>query len=363
MTKEIIIEKIDVYHGRVPTNLRFSSGVVREFPFTFIKIKSDSFTGYGETLGSSGPYKTVARGLIGKDAARLESLLPEDLLKKENNGIREVFSICLYDLVSKVHRMPLCILLGGKRRDKVPLMPCIFSENSSEAGEKALAFVKEGYRYLKVKIMGEVECDSEIIISIRKKVGQEIYLQADANCGYKDFNKAREAIDRFKKLGLDVIEDPLLGSLEEYRALRTDGGVKIMIDVSARTLRDVGNVLLNGAADIINQHPCQQGGLERAKMVHAAATATDIPTMIGGTGFLGVGTAAFQTLSSVIGLDFPCGEICGIIDHGFPKKIVKKQYYVRDGEAEIPDEPGLGIEIDEESLESLVEEHFFEGEE
>lgn len=359
MSGEIIIERVDIYHGAVPTDLRFSYGVVKEFPFTFIEMKSDKSVGYGESLGSSGPYKTVAKELVGKDATRLESILPDYLLKKENNSVREAFSIAFYDLVSKVYCVPLHTLLGGKRRDKVPLMPCVFAESPSEAAEKALFFVKEGYIYLKVKIIGEVEYDSAIISSIRERIGREIYLQADANCGYKDFNRARQAIDRFQKLGLDVIEDPLRGSLEEYKALRSETGVKIMVDQSARTLRDVGQVLLVGASDIINQHPCQQGGLERAKMIHAAAASMGIPTMIGGTGFLGVGTAAFQTLSSVIGIDFPCGELCGTIDHGFHRRIVKELYCVRGGEAEIPDEPGLGIEVDKESLEKLVSEHHF----
>ena len=357
MTEETIIEKIDIYQGSIPTNLRFSYRVVKSFPFSFIKIRSGNFTGYGESLGISSLYRDVPKEVIGGNASKLEALLPEYLLKKENNTVREAFSIALYDLVAKVHEMPLCTLLGGRKRDSVPLMPCIFSESSSEAGEKALAFVRKGYRYLKVKLIGEVEYDVEIIRYIRKRVGKEIYLQADVNCGYKDFTKAKNAIEKFGALGLDVIEDPLSGTLEEYRKLRADDGVKIMVDSGARTLRDVGAIISKGAADIINQHPCQQGGLERAKMVHSAACSMDIPTMIGGTGFLGVGTAAFQTLASVIGLDFPCGELCGIIDHGFPQKIVKELYAVENGNALIPNEPGLGIEIDEESLDNLTDKH------
>ena len=74
----------------------------------------------------------------------------------------------------------------------------------------------------------------------------------------------------------------------------------------------------------------------------------------GGEGFLGGGTAAYHHLAAVIGLSFPCGELGGIVDHGFADDIIRAGHPVRDGEVEPSEAPGIGVEIDEESLSKLA---------
>ena len=339
------IERITFYFGEMPVNLRFSYGEVKKFPFAFIEIESGEFRGIGESAGRFKRLFKAGKELIGKDAIQLEGLLPDYLLQQEFNEEREGLSIALYDLVGKIYGLPVHTLLGGKRRERVPLMPVVFPKNPKDAGEKAKKFVKSGYRYLKVKFMGNLEEDLYILREIRKKAGKEIYLQADVNCGYKKIEEAREALLRFEEGELDVVEDLMEGSLDEYASLRGLTEVKIMLDKHARSLGKVGEIVKKESADIINQHPGQQGGLMRAIMVNAASSAGGIPTFIGGTGFMGVGTAAFQSLASVIGLKFPCGELCGFVDHGFPDFLVEKLYSVKSGEAIIPDTPGLGVKL------------------
>ncbi|MFH0965357.1 MAG: mandelate racemase/muconate lactonizing enzyme family protein, partial [Planctomycetota bacterium] len=192
--------------------------------------------------------------------------------------------------------------------------------------------------------------------AIRKEAGRGVTLQGDANRGYKDFGELAGLLGQFEKAGLNVFEDPLEGTLDDYRRLRGKSAVRIMIDADARSVRAVRDVVVAASCDIINQHPCQQGGMGRALMVSHAAELMGVPTMVGGTGFLGVGTAAYHHLAAVIGLSFPCGELGGIVDHGFEDDIIREGYPVRDGEAELPDVPGIGVEIDEQSLSKLATE-------
>ena len=109
-----------------------------------------------------------------------------------------------------------------------------------------------------------------------------------------------------------------------------------------------------------NQHPNNQGGLATAIQIAAVAEAAGLTTAIGSSGRFGIQDAAFQTLSSVIGLSRPCEDIGLIPYFSGPTKgeyafeheptVIRKPYPIVDGVIHISDEPGLGIELDRESL-------------
>ena len=127
-----------------------------------------------------------------------------------------------------------------------------------------------------------------------------------------------------------------------------------MIDAGARSQKAIREILATAACDIINQHPCQQAGLGRAISIAHCAQIMGTATAVGGTGFLGVGTAAYQHVAAVIGLDFPCGELGGLFDHGFEDDIVAEPLPVQKGQAPLSNLPGSGVTIDEASLQRLV---------
>ena len=351
------IRQIRLYSGKVKTDLTFSYGRVDFFTVTIVEIDAGSHVGVGEAAGDVNVYRNACRQMIGLDAANLEGSLPSCLADKAHSEERECLSMALYDLVGKAYGIPCHVMLGGKRRQRVPLMPCIFAATAEQARDKAEKFANDGYCHFKLKLYGRPEEDAALVRATREALGYDAYLQADVNCGYKTYADASRALATFEDLKLTVIEDLLDGSVEEYRRLREQTAVKIMLDKDARSLAEVGLIVKNDAADVINQHPGQQGGLARALMFNASAAAGNVPTAVGGTGFLGVGTAAFQTLASVIGLGYPCGECGGAIDHGFEYTLVKNSYQVIDGDVLIPDLPGWGVELDQTKLRNWADEY------
>ena len=352
----IPIERAVVYQGRIRTDLRFSYGDVSYFPFTVIELHSGGHIGIGEGLVNDWElFERSVSDIVGRNPISLDGILPEYLSDKQHNIAREALSIAIWSLASSMHELPLHALLGRRKRDCVPLMPCIFAETPDDASRTAGRFISQCFRHLKVKFFGDEKKDLEILKAIRKAVGDEVYLQADANCGYKNVEKFPETLEKFSLLKLNVIEDPIDGRLEDYHRLRGRTDVRIMVDVSARSPSDVADVLKIGAADLINQHPCQQGGLGRALEISRAAEAAGVPTAVGGTGFLGIGTAAHQILASVIGLEFPCGELGGYVDHKFESSIVKDPLPITDGRVYPPESPGLGVELDRDKLLKLTD--------
>jgi L-alanine-DL-glutamate epimerase-like enolase superfamily enzyme len=348
-----IIEKIRIDWGEIPVHLTFSYGNVNRFPFLIARIYTRDFHGIGEVLVPPNDFiNAFLPSLIGCDARGLDTLLP--VTEKDlDRMLCESISIALYDLVGRIFGLPVNVLLGGKKNTCVPLMPCIFPDNPDEAEKKAEYFFSCGYGYLKTKLSGNLNEDIRRIKSIRRVLPKKIILQGDANEGYKSISSARKAVEELGKTGLDIFEDPLQGGVEEYYNLRKElngRGAKVMVDELARRTSDLVAVLKIGAADVISIHPDQPGSLSRALHYARLAQTFSVPVAIGGTGYTGIGTAAYQHLTAVATPDGPCGELGGFFDHGMPCSLVKQPLPVKDGYVILPDTPGIGVELDENAL-------------
>lgn len=349
------IDEIELCCGKIPTNLTFSYGKVDHFPFLIAKIRCEGQTGLGESLTQYYDFaEELSYDLIGRNPICLEKLL-----WPANDGPavvqREALAMALYDLVGKLFNIPAHALLGGKRRSKVPGMPTIFADGPQQMAQKAHGFARHGYSALKVKLLGHLQKDAANLSAIRQVVGDKVMIQVDANLGYPDIQAARLAIGEFDKLGIDLFEDPCQGSLEEYRRLRSQVPVKIMVDQQARTFKSVAEVIRQEAADVINQHPSAQGSISDNVKINEFATALGTPTAIGDTGYLGIGTAAYQCLASVVDSAYPCGELGGDVTHGFPPGLVKGGFPLENGMIHITDTPGFGVELNEPVLSQYID--------
>lgn len=347
--KKLRIHKIIIHSGQMPAKVVFSYGSPQSFGFVIARIFAGEWEGVGECLhGTRENFEPLGRTLIGQDAARLDGLLGEGPVlgepweKFQPNVVREMFSMALHDGVGKAYQMPLHVLLGGARRRRIPLMPCIFAEKPAVAAEVARRFLDQGFRGLKVKIFGKVKGDIDFIRAIRRVMPDGI-LQADANLGYPTVAEGREALRQLAEAGLTVAEDPFRGTLADYRQVCAE--VKspvIMLDGPTRAWRGIHETCAQKAAHAINLHPNMQGTFSEILARAAVAKAAGIPVMVAGTGYTGIGAFAHAQVAAVIGLDFPYGEIGGPRDHGMPASSAEPQLPIQNGEYHLTDEPGHG---------------------
>ncbi len=346
------IDKVVLYRGQVRCKVKFSYGKPDYFYFVLVAVHSGDYVGYGEGLMKDlKGVLPIAESLLGRDAFQLDSLVPD----RGWNAPREAVSMALHDLAAKRVGVPLHVLLGGAVRKEIPLMPCLFPESPNDAAAKAKKFVSQGFRYgVKFKMVGDPDIDLPNLRAVRKHVPTDSPVLADANRGYKNYDEFVKLLPEFDKGGLSIFEDPLDGDFDQYKSLLGTTGVKIMMDVFARSEPAYRKILEAKCCDLINHHPNQQGGIRWAIMRSRACEIMGVPTWVGGTGYLGVGSAAYQHLASVIGLTMPCGELGGKYDHGFEDDIVKEPLPLKDGVVHLTDRPGLGVEIDEKSLAKLT---------
>jgi len=311
------IENVEFTWGHIPVDLHFSYGDVDRFPFTIVRLRADDVVGCGEVLVPPNEVAfETAQVLAGSDARRLDTLLPPTTTDRDRI-FQEAFSIALHDLVGRLAGLPLHALVGR---------------------------------------VGE---DRRRVNAIREVVPEGLVLQGDANEGYETIDEAVRAVSVLSDEGLDLFEDPLRGDVEAYRQLRNNcngARAKIMVDALARSTSSLASVLMAGAADAINIHPDQPGSLSRvihhARMIQAFG----VPVHIGGTGYVAVGSAAYQHMTAVVGSEGPCGELGGVYDHHMPTSFVREPLKISNGCVQIPDTPGIGVELDDQKLEPYAEE-------
>jgi L-alanine-DL-glutamate epimerase-like enolase superfamily enzyme len=343
------IDRVLVHWGEIPVRLTFSYGKVDTFPFIIVRLFSGKHEGIGEVVVPTKPFLfEFLQTLVGQDARKLDSLLPETD-DDHDRILCEALSIALWDLMGHVAGLPLWALLGGAKSTKVPLMPCTFPNNPDEAKERAEFWFGQGYKYLKVKLIGDLEEDVARIKAVRSVAPVGAILQGDANCGYKTIETAREALKQTGDAGLDIFEDPLEGGPADYAKL-ANSGAKVMIDALSRRTSDLVECLKIGAAEVVGIHPDQPGSLTKVREHVMLARAFNVPVVMGGTGYTGVGTAAYQHLTAVLTPGGCSGELGGAFDHGMPRGTVKKPLPMADGFVTLPDEPGMGVEVDEDAI-------------
>src|SRR3954471_12771090 len=109
----------------------------------------------------------------------------------------------LHDLLARRLGMPLYQLFGGKVRDRVPILRILAIKKPHEMAAQAQKLVDQGYRYLKIKVHGDVQEDVACVAAIRDRVGDSVHLTIDANQSYTVKN-AIAAIGRMEKYNIDL---------------------------------------------------------------------------------------------------------------------------------------------------------------
>lgn len=342
----IRIDAVRIRRTVMPCKVHLSTGSYGHYDSIFVGLCSRGTWGWGELVSSGDPNLHVAsaQALLGKNAAMLDHLLNP----AGANGGNEVLSQALHDLVGRTLGLPAYQLEGGATRTRIPVIPCLFPESPEDAAAKARGFVEQGYRGLKFKTYGTIDEDLAHLRAIRAVVPREFVLQTDANRGYKDPKAfAETCLQEFANGGIDIFEDPVEGTLQDYAALRGKTRIKIMIDIAARSNDAVRDILLTQAADIVNQHPNHQGGYARSRLRGSACELFGTTVWMGGTGYAGVGVGHWLQLAANRGLSLPVGELGGWIDHGFAAPLLVDHPIPRDGIVELSDAPGCGVELDE----------------
>ena len=269
--------------------------------------------------------------------------------------------IALWDLKGKQLETSMLDLLGGPVRDRLPAIASLHGTKASikEMADEIAAHTATGLHGAKVGFgkAGDAELgydearDLEFVDKVQAAMGPGKDLMVDL--GVKNHWDVPTAIRRaraFEERGVAWLEEPLGNDDPEgYKALRAATGIRIGYGEREWNSRGVQRIVETGTVDVVGLDPGRVEGItgflkaaEICALNRRQANAHNFSTAIVG--------AASQALS------FAC-PACYLLElqpvYGPAQKdLVDRPVWHEKGFVNLPEGPGLGIEINEDLVKS-----------
>lgn len=359
------IGKVEIFPVAVPLKRPLQMAVATVHRRTCIVVRvttDDGVEGIGEAVvaryfsGESLASATELVGdvfapeLIGRDPSDLYAI--RGLMRRiavHNNAARAAVEMALHDIVARAAGMPLYQLYGGRSREAVPTIWHVSGGDPvSNAEDAARAVTEEGYRFVKVKVGGDVDVDIAKVHAVRGAVGTDVTILPDANQGW-DVVSALRFCHGIAETEPGFVEQPVPYQDVLGMARVNAGPVPIAGDEGVFDAAALRTHLELGAVDAVVVKLMKGAGPIGVREVFAVADAAGIGVHFAGMpGQTSIGAAhAAHLAMAVPNLKYGAG-ICPYYLEG---DIVAERFVAVDGTLVPPDRPGLGFVLDDESLE------------
>ena len=298
---------------------------------------------------------SIAEAVIGEDPLTPE--LPERTERRFNpramTGVvvsaHSALEIALMDLRAQAAGKSIAALLGGKR-GRVPVhvtcgLPHLDIDGLQEAARRAIQGGGAGVKIVIAAKGRSWQEDAERILAVREAIGPDADLIADANCGY-DLTTARNLAFGASDARLTWLEEPLRDNDPRQLAELTG---EIDCPVGAGQMEQseyrFEQLIRQGGVSVIQPNAVFAGGFSKAiDVIRLAERHGREICPAGGWDFVNLHLMA------------------GALEHGAMEYHEGHESIIRcisgtvqspvDGYMSVPDAPGLGIPIDESSLEA-----------
>lgn len=299
--------------------------------------------------------------LVGEDPTNVE-VLKKKLYAHYNLTHLHIHAACwaingidmaLWDIVGKVCHRPLYQIWGGAFRKQIEFYGPIDRARPEEVATQAVDLARAGFKTLYMKIGFDEEEDVACVRAIREAIGPGLKIRVDANQSWS----AGEAVRIIRKLSdydLEFVDQPvLMYNIDALARVRSAVDVPIASHESSWTMYDALNVLKGGAADVIHVDPRFDAGFMGAKLTAGMAEAAGMPVVVHSFGELGVAQCAYMHLIAATP-NFILANQSGY--HRLTDDVIKGGLLAfRDGCLDLPEEPGIGVELDPEKVETYSE--------
>ncbi|MCM2130260.1 mandelate racemase/muconate lactonizing enzyme family protein [Larsenimonas rhizosphaerae] len=342
-----------------------------------VEITCDDGTiGWGECLGPARAnaaivtiYGRMLEGMNPLDTTCCWSELYNLLRDQGQRGLAVTalsgIDIALWDIKGRHLGVSVATLLGGRFRESVPAYATggfrtdgldRIASISADMGR----YAREGFSGVKIKIGFDVEEDLRLIRAVREAIGPSVRLMIDANHGY-DALEAIELGQRAAIFSIDWFEEPVVPEqLSAYQAVRAGQPIPVAGGETWQGAFAMQEALKAGAVDILQPDVCAAGGLTEALRIVALADLHGIrlvPHVFGTS--IGM-AAALQFLAALppsprrreprpLWFEFDCTP------NPLRQAMVTSPLLPDAGWMNIPDGPGLGIDIDRAGLNRFLQ--------
>ena len=342
----------------------------------FVKIETDEgIYGWGECYTQSdrdvqitAHVDQLKRYLIGRDPTNIKHFtqMAFDDFAGRRGAMDYYCAIsglehAMWDIAGKAYGAPVHKLIGGACRDKIRVYangwsggnptPDSLAERASEvieAGFTALKFDPIPGRW-RTYVSKDVERAAvENVRAVRQAVGPDVDILVEMHRRLAPMHAVRIAheIEQYRPFWF---EEPILAeNIPALASVRQKINIPVVTGEELYTKFEFREVFERQAADILNPDVCNVGGILELKEIAAMAEPYFVVISPHNFNSTTVGLAATIQVSAAIPNFLITEYFVNLEELG--RDIAKNPFEVKDGYIQIPDAPGLGIDLDEERL-------------
>jgi galactonate dehydratase len=316
-------------------------------PKAYVKVETNhKIVGWGEVTGCEPRVASVlAESLFelldGENPTRVEHLWQK--LYRSHRDMRggsiithviSAIDMALWDITGRLWGVPVYRLLGGPVRDKIRMYPTAKATKLGTGGPHPFS----GNPSDIMPLVRQIE-------ETRKRLGPEGTIMFDAHCAVPPpmLIQLASAIDPFDILW---IEEPVVpGNIEAFKRLKQQIRIPLATGERDRTIWEMIGYLQNGCIDILQPDCGHTGGISQMRKIATLAEAYFVPLAPHNTcSELGL-TASLHAIAAIPLFLIHEGYLDG---HIMPPGVARKNWEVdKDGNAPLPEGPGLGVDMDE----------------
>lgn len=365
MTCDLRIKKIELF--KVPPR------------WLFLKMTTESgLVGWGEPVvegkadSVAAAVRELGEQLIGHDASNIEDAFQMlyrggfyrggPVLTSAISGIEQA----MWDIKGKYLGVPVYDLLGGKVRDKIQVYRWIGGDHPRDVVTEAGKAVAQGYSAVKMNGTDELKwIDSydkldacvERVAAIRENY-PSLRIAVDFH-GRVHKTMAKILMHKLEPYDLMFVEEPVLcENEEEFARLRMSSNIPLATGERNFTRWGFKSMLTGGGVDIIQPDVSHCGGIWELRKIAAMAEAFDVAVAphcpLGPIALAACMAVDFSTPNAFIqeqsaGIHY--NEGYDLLNYLKNREI----FEYKNGNCEIWNTPGLGIEVDEDYVRKMAQ--------
>ena len=374
------IKTIEAIAVRLPMRkaVQMAGETVAQAENVFVRVESDAgAVGWGEAAAAP----TMTGETIAGMMAAIELMRPKligraaydfagataamDAQLYGNSGAKAAIDMALHDLVGRASERPVYALFGAKQRSRMPVLAVIGSEDAAADLREAQARWNAGYRAFKIKVgLGSPEADAVRTMMLCQALkgqalegqalegqaqgGAPCLVSADANQGFS-VDGALTFVRGIGDCGLDFFEQPVSAhDLDGMSRIAAATKVPIGADEGIHSLDDIARHHERKAARGVSLKAIKLGGLSglfaASRLCGQLGMQVNISCKTGETSLASAAAVHLAAVAPALAWGLT------VTSSGLAEDVTAAPLRVDAGHVEVPERPGLGIDVDEHRL-------------
>ncbi len=348
-------------------------GFGHERETTLVRLETDDGTvGWGEAFAPGSVVEATVDELFREDVVGMDPYDAGSLAERSYTdpyhfggsvfvqSTVSAIDVACWDIRGKVAGRPVYRLLGGTETES--LLPyastMYYAESDRPIAEPIEKAVDEGFTAAKIKIGTGTEADVERVRIAREKLGDDARLMVDMNGNYRP----RQAIETAKEIAeydITWIEEPVPPeNLSGYREIKQRIDTPLAAGEAHYGRFEFKRLIDDRHVDVVQPNLSRCGGLSEAKFIADLASTENVavrPHIWNSAVGL---AAAVQFAASVPNYphtrNVPDPMMVEFDRSPNPLRddLLETPFDPSNGNLDVPQSPGLGIEIDDDTLET-----------